>query len=102
MYRDTFIPGLVLTALYVLYVILIALFRPQWAPALPAEARTFREPNGTMGGTSLIVLTVTALIVGTVFAKTRPDNTPTDELVVMCIMVGVSVPFLMEIGRAHV
>ena len=101
MYRGAFIPGLVLTALYVLYVILIALFRPKWAPALPAEARTFREPNGTMGGTSLIVLTVTALIVGTVFAKTRPDNTPTDELVVMCIMVGVSVPFLMAlINRA--
>lgn len=101
MYKGAFIPGLVLTALYVLYVILIALFRPKWVPALPAEARTFREPNGTTGGTSLIVLTVVALIAGAVFAKTRPDNTPTDELVVMCIMVGVSVPFAMAlINRA--
>ena len=97
MYKGAFIPGLVLTALYVLYVILIALFRPKWVPALPAEARTFREPNGATGGTSLIVLTVVALIAGAVFAKTRPDNTPTDELVVMCVMVGVSVPFVMAL-----
>ena len=99
MYRGAFIPGLVLTGFYVLYVILIAFFRPQWAPALPPEARTFREPNGKMGGASLIVLAVIALIVGAIFAKTRPDDTPTDELVVMCIMVGVSVPFVLALAN---
>lgn len=50
MYKGAFIPGLVLTGFYVLYVILIAFSRPQWAPALPPEARTFRESNGKMGG----------------------------------------------------
>lgn len=99
MYKGAFIPGLVLTGFYVLYVILIAFSRPQWAPALPPEARTFRESNGKMGGASLIVLAVIALIVGAIFAKTRPDDAPTDELVVMCIMVGVSVPFVLALAN---
>ena len=58
MYKGAFIPGLVLTGLYLVYVILVALFRPKWAPALPLEARLFREPNGKTGGTSLLVLTL--------------------------------------------
>jgi TRAP-type mannitol/chloroaromatic compound transport system permease large subunit len=28
------------------YVILLAIFKPQWVPALPPEARTYREANG--------------------------------------------------------
>jgi len=42
MYAGAICPGLVLTALYALYVAGVALYLPQAAPALPSEARTIR------------------------------------------------------------
>ena len=42
MYKGAFIPGLVLTGLYVGWVFLNTIFRPHLAPALPPEARTLR------------------------------------------------------------
>ena len=46
MYAGAFIPGIVLAGLYALYVLGTTIFKPQWAPALPPEARTMREPDG--------------------------------------------------------
>ena len=39
-YKGAFIPGLILTSLYVFWVFLNTVFRPHVAPALPLEART--------------------------------------------------------------
>ncbi len=58
MYKGAIIPGLVLTAFYVAYVLVITLIRPSWAPALPKEARTL----GT-GVTSLVVATVAGVAI---------------------------------------
>ncbi len=55
MYAGAFIPGLVLTGLYVVYVIVMCLFKPSWAPALPAEARTLR-------GMALLFRVLTTLV----------------------------------------
>src|SRR5215218_8618279 len=49
MYEGAIIPGLVLTGLYVGYVVLMTTFWKGAAPALPEEARTFREPDGGNG-----------------------------------------------------
>src|SRR4249920_2880506 len=43
MYAGAFVPGLTLAGLYAVYAGGIAVFKPSWAPALPVEARTFRE-----------------------------------------------------------
>jgi tripartite ATP-independent transporter DctM subunit len=56
MYAGAFIPGLTLTAFYVGYVILVAMFKPSWAPALPLEARTLR------GGKLLLRACLTTLV----------------------------------------
>jgi TRAP-type mannitol/chloroaromatic compound transport system permease large subunit len=40
MYSGALIPGLVLTGLYMGYVLIVSIVRPDWTPALPAEART--------------------------------------------------------------
>src|SRR6478672_351052 len=40
LYKGAFIPGFTLTGLYVIYVILVSVIRPEWVPALPKEART--------------------------------------------------------------
>ena len=43
MYKGAIIPGLVLTALYMVYVFAVTLLYPRAAPALPANARSFGE-----------------------------------------------------------
>src|SRR5450830_1896873 len=65
MYRAAFVPGLLLTAMYIGYVVLLTFIRPNWVPALPPEARTIREDNGKSGLRSLLILTLvsTALAV---------------------------------------
>ncbi|HJV28495.1 MAG TPA: TRAP transporter large permease subunit [Aromatoleum sp.] len=99
MYKGAFIPGFVLTGLYVGYVVLVAIFRPSWAPALPSEARIFREPNGKSGGASLLVLTILSVAAAVAFGRTRPDETPTDELIVVCMMLGIAVAFVIAVAN---
>ncbi|MFD1882447.1 TRAP transporter large permease [Paracoccus pacificus] len=55
MYKGALFPGLVLTGLYVGYIFIVSIVRPQWVPALPPEVRTLGQ-----GVTSLFV----ALLVG--------------------------------------
>src|SRR5512138_2085778 len=49
MYKGAFIPGFMLTGIYAAYVIGVAMFKKEWAPALPLEARSIREDNGKSG-----------------------------------------------------
>lgn len=63
MYQAAFFPGLMLTAMYAGYVLIISILKPTWVPALPPEARNLRQPDGSSGVISLFVL-----IVGTVAA----------------------------------
>ncbi|MFC7288058.1 TRAP transporter large permease subunit [Herminiimonas glaciei] len=63
MYQAAFFPGLMLTAMYAGYILLISILRPKWVPALPAEARNLRQPDGSSGVISLLIL-----IAGTVGA----------------------------------
>ena len=55
MYEGAMVPGLVLTGLYVGYVVLITIIKPSAAPALPPEARTLR-------GSKLLLRVLTALV----------------------------------------
>lgn len=69
MYKGALIPGLVLTALYAGYIFLITMFRPEYAPALPKEARTIR--GAALLGRVLFVLipplVLIGLVLGTIF-----------------------------------
>ncbi len=55
MYEGAIIPGLILTSLYVGYVIILTLIKPNAAPALPPEARTLR-------GFKLFVRVITTMV----------------------------------------
>ncbi|PZV37592.1 TRAP transporter large permease [Mesorhizobium kowhaii] len=57
MYAGALIPGLILTGLYALYVLLVSIFRPNMMPALPLEARTLG--HGVMSLLVALVVTVT-------------------------------------------
>ncbi|MEO6744730.1 MAG: TRAP transporter large permease subunit [Caldimonas sp.] len=97
LYKGAFIPGFVLTALYLSYVVIVSVLRPEWAPALPPEARTIREDSGAAGLRSLGVLMIVSVAGAIVFAKTRPAGTPTDELIVVSMCVGVGIAFLLSV-----
>jgi TRAP-type mannitol/chloroaromatic compound transport system permease large subunit len=97
MYAGAFIPGLVLAGMYALYVLATTIFKPNWAPALPPEARTMREPDGSSGTPSLIVLVAIAVIVAVAYAKLRMPGSPLDEKLVIATSVGTGVAFLAAV-----
>jgi TRAP-type mannitol/chloroaromatic compound transport system permease large subunit len=97
LYKGAFVPGFVLTGLYVGYIVLISIIKPAWVPALPAQARTIREPDGKSGLMSLGLLFVACVALSVLFAKSRPTATPTDELIVVSMCVGVGAAFLLAV-----
>ena len=99
LYKGAFIPGFTLTALYLGFVALVTLFRPSWAPALPHEARSIREPDGSAGLRSLAVLFAVSAAAALLYAETRPATMPTDELIVLSMCVGVGVAFTLAVAN---
>jgi TRAP-type mannitol/chloroaromatic compound transport system permease large subunit len=97
MYKGAFIPGFVLTSLYLLYVVGMTLFRPKTAPALPPEARVFREPSGKTGALSLLVLTALATAAAFAWVNSQPAERATDELIVIAMCVGMGVAFAASV-----
>ncbi|MGB3539722.1 MAG: TRAP transporter large permease subunit [Mesorhizobium sp.] len=70
MYTGALIPGLVLTGLYMGYVLLVSIFRPKMVPALPLEARTLGH-----GVLSLIAaLTATVLVAYVAYHYLEPAH----------------------------
>jgi TRAP-type mannitol/chloroaromatic compound transport system permease large subunit len=100
MYQAAFIPGLMLTAMYAGYVFAASLFKPHWVPALPAEARNLREPNGDSGVRSLL-----ALIIGTVAAafgiaaiyRSSHPLMAADEVAIFSVSISVIGAFLLAV-----
>ncbi|MFN3566863.1 MAG: TRAP transporter large permease subunit, partial [Burkholderiaceae bacterium] len=102
MYRGAFIPGFVLTGLYAGYILLIAIFRPQWVPALPPEARTIREDDGASGLKSLGALTVLSALVAYAFQRWYTGVYPTastEEAVVLTLMAGIGAAFVLAVAN---
>jgi TRAP-type mannitol/chloroaromatic compound transport system permease large subunit len=98
MYAGAFIPGITLAGLYAVYATGVCVVKPKWAPALPLEARTLREPDGSGGTRSLLVITIIAAVSAVAFAhwKYGPDD-PTDEMLVVATSVGVGVAFFAAV-----
>ena len=96
MYKGAFLPGFALTGLYILYVVLMALFRPKLAPAIPPEARTFVEPNGGHGIPSLLVLMALAVAISVGGVELLlDDGAHVDELIVTSILIWGVAAFVM-------
>jgi TRAP-type mannitol/chloroaromatic compound transport system permease large subunit len=95
LYKGAILPSVGLILLYLFFIAAVALIRPNWLPALPPEARDFREPNGRSGYRSLGVMMLLAVLCGLVFGHFYDDllswwrekpvtaPAPTDERIVM-------------------
>lgn len=108
MYKGAFIPGFALTGLYVLYVVILTFVRPAWVPALPAEARTIREDNGTSGLRSLLMLTIVSTAVAVYLGQHYAQvvswfkgeevlTVATDETIVVSLCAGVLLAFVIAL-----
>lgn len=89
MYRGAIVPGMILAGSYILYVVIMAVFKPSSAPALPPEARQYDRPDGTRGLRSLSVLTVIAVTLayfGTQYYFRSHTEVTIDERVVISLV----------------
>ncbi|PJB44020.1 MAG: C4-dicarboxylate ABC transporter [Comamonadaceae bacterium CG_4_9_14_3_um_filter_60_33] len=93
MYAGALLPGLMLVGVYVLFVVLVAMFKPALVPALPEEARIYRETSGSSGHRSLLVLFLICAAVGYTWSQLhdglmtqwleRPMPSAKDEIIIM-------------------
>ncbi len=108
MYKGAFIPGFMLTAFYAIYVIILAIFKPHMVPALPDEARVYREPSGSSGLPSLVVLLLVSIVMAVTVGKYMPEihtwlegqpvtSVATDETIVVSMAVSVMFAFALAL-----
>jgi len=97
MYAGALVPGLLLVGLYLLFIAIVALVKPAWVPALPQEARIYREPNGASGHKSLLVLLAICGVAGWAWSQVhgqiinpmvgRERPAPGDEVFIMSMTI---------------
>ena len=73
LYKGAFIPAFVLVGLYALFIIGLAIFKPTMVPALPPEARAYRQPDGSSGIRSLVVFGLLVSAVSMAFGLSYGD-----------------------------
>ncbi len=102
MYQAAFIPGLLLTAMYTMYVVAVTIFKPKALPALPVEARNLREENGNSGVVSLFALIAGIFVLGWMCTKALLNSHPhlaPDEAAIYSGVISVSFAFLFALSN---
>ncbi|MCX2861863.1 TRAP transporter large permease subunit [Paucibacter sp. PLA-PC-4] len=97
MYAGALVPGLLLVGLYLLFIAGVAIVKPSWVPALPPEARIYRESNGASGHKSLLVLLLVCAGAGWLWAQNheaiinpllqRQMPAPGDEVLILSMTI---------------
>jgi len=97
MYAGALVPGLMLVSLYLLFILAVALIKPKWVPALPLEARIYRERTGASGHRSLLLLLLFCAAVGFGWWQVhsgivggwvdRETPAPTDEKLILSMTI---------------
>jgi tripartite ATP-independent transporter DctM subunit len=96
MYEGAMVPGLILTSLYVGYVVLLSIIKPSHCPALPPEARTLRGAKLFLRVITTLVppLVLIFLVLGTIFLGIA---TPTEGGA-----MGAAGAMILAIGRRRI
>jgi TRAP-type mannitol/chloroaromatic compound transport system permease large subunit len=93
MYEGAFVPGLVLSALYAGYVLLVSLFTPKNAPGLPKEALLYMQDDGKRGTWKLGLLVLFSALVA-VFIMNQTGVRGGADFVILSMSVAVLVAFI--------
>ena len=72
MYAAALVPAALLTGLYALLVAVLAVWHPEWLPALPAQRRTLLQADGSAGYPSLLVLAMAGALAGVLLVGGYP------------------------------
>ncbi|MBO1022355.1 TRAP transporter large permease subunit [Methylobacterium sp. SD274] len=91
MYEGAFVPGLVLSAMYAGYVLLVTLIWPKAAPGLPRDAIGYREANGARGVWQLGILVMFSALIGmAVMTQTGTKGGADYVILTICIATVVA------------
>ncbi len=109
MYAGAVVPGLLLVGLFSLFIVILAVVRPGWVPALPPEALIYKEANGASGHRSLVVLLAFSAAAGFAWAALhdgivnplvgRDGAAPTDEVLTLSITVASFFALALALGN---
>jgi TRAP-type mannitol/chloroaromatic compound transport system permease large subunit len=109
MYAGALVPGLLLVGLYLSFVALVAVFKPSWVPALPPEARIYREASGASGHRSLLALLAICVAAGYAWSTVhegiinpmvgRDRAAPGDEVFILSMTVASFVALALAIAN---
>ncbi|WP_341645663.1 TRAP transporter large permease [Thauera sp. SDU_THAU2] len=104
LYKGAFIPAFTLIGLYALFIIALAIFKPKLVPALPPEARSYREADGSSGMRSLAIFGLLVTIVAVAFGmyygeilsafKGEEIDPALDETIVVALTAGSALAFI--------
>jgi len=93
--------------LYIAFIVVVAIVRPAMVPALPPEARIYREPDGSSGHRSLLVLLAVCAAVAVGWARIhdavlgallgRTEPAAGDEVVIMSMTVASLLGLLLSV-----
>jgi TRAP-type mannitol/chloroaromatic compound transport system permease large subunit len=107
MYAGALVPGLLLVGLYILFVVVCAIFIPKMVPALPPEARIYKEASGASGHRSLLVLLTVCGAAGFAWSRVhdsiinpmvgRTKAAPGDEVFIMSLTVAALLALTLAI-----
>ncbi len=95
MYLGAIVPGILMTVAYMLYVLLLSWLRPKRMPAMPAEARSFVEPDGSHGIVSLLAVMSISMGVAILWvSQVIRTDAPVDERIVITVLAWGGLAFL--------
>ena len=100
MYEGAIVPGLVLTALYALYIAAVTVFRPSAAPALPPDARTLHEADSRSGLTSLAIM-LASIVVLAIFADRLFEPRYDVRSPIMAAALAVSIAYAFALANGY-
>ena len=109
MYAGALIPGLMLVGLYLLFIAAVAFVKPKWVPALPPEARIYREDTGSSGHRSLLALLVVCALAAVAWSQVhgqiinawigRSTPAPGDERFILSMTMASFLALGLAIGN---
>ena len=109
MYEAAIVPGLILVGLYATFILIVSVVAPSWVPALPQEARIYREDNGASGHRSLMVLLAISAVVGFAWSRVhegiinpaigRELPAPPDEVLILSMTVASFTALILALAN---
>lgn len=109
MYAGAIVPGLMLVGLFALFIVTLAIFRPNWVPALPPEARIYKEANGASGHKSLLAILIIAAAAAFAWAALhdgiinplvgREGKAPMDEVLTLSMTAAAFVMLALALAN---